>query len=142
MTYLSPGTGVRSQATPSPAFAPSGALSDSALASVLHHLRRALDVLSSGGLACRPYCAANVWQCQAGCSAEQPVAMMLGRAPGKLGAVATTAEIAKAVGMPARNVSRALAEWVAARRVRRLARGGGTGCRMRGWATGAETGSP
>ena len=71
-----------------------------------------------------PHCAANVWQCQAGCSAEQPVAMMLGRALGKLGAVATTAEIAKAVGMPARNVSQALAEWVAARRVRWLPRAG------------------
>jgi alkylated DNA nucleotide flippase Atl1 len=66
---------------------------------------------------------------------------MLGRAPGKLGAVATTAEIAKAVGMPARNVSRALAEWVAARRVRRLAR---VGRRVpyEGRATRAEMGSP
>jgi DNA-binding MarR family transcriptional regulator len=45
-------------------------------------------------------------------------------APAGLGGVATTSEIAKALGMPAGNVSRALARLVAAGRVRRLPREG------------------
>ena len=48
----------------------------------------------------------------------------VGRALAELGGVATTSEIASALGMHAGNVSRALARLVAAGRVRRLRREG------------------
>jgi DNA-binding transcriptional ArsR family regulator len=57
--------------------------------------------------------------------ASKETAMMeVGRALARLGGVATTSEIAKALGMRAANVSRALARLLAAGQVRRLPREG------------------